>query len=148
MIANPVFEKIAKEARQALKEGERKRVEVLRYLLSLLQNEEIKKGDSFDEAAAIEILLKEMKRKQESLSMFEKGGREDLIADQKQEIEILSAYLPELMTEEEISLLAEKILKENKGLDFGGLMSKIMPLAKGKADGKLVSEVVREKLVG
>ncbi|MBU2592296.1 MAG: GatB/YqeY domain-containing protein [Patescibacteria group bacterium] len=148
MVTNPVFEKIAKEARQALKEGKRKKAEVLRYLVSLLQNEEVRKGNDFNEALAIDVLVKEMKRKQESLSMFEKGGREDLIADQKEEIEILSSYLPKMMNREEISLVTERVLKENGGLDFGGLMSKIMALVKGKADGKLVSEVVRERLAG
>lgn len=141
-----VLEKIKDNARKSLVAGDKKKTNTLRYLISLLQNEEIKLGEKFDNPAALAILQKEMKKKEESLAMFQKAKRDELIKDQKEEIEILKGYLPKMMSEEEVEASIRKIVDQEKELDFGKIMGKVMAQLKGKADGKLVSDLLRKVL--
>ena len=143
---NQLISKMRADANQALKKGENHRYQATKYLLSLLQNEEIRLGDKFNQGEAVLALQKEMKRKKESLEAFEKAGREELINDQKEEIKILSEYLPKMIDEKELEELVKTTVKEKGITDFGQLMREIMPQVKGKADGKIVSEVVRRVL--
>lgn len=138
--------KIKEDANGALKLGENQRYQVLKYLLSLLQNEEIRLGEKFNQEAAILTLQKEMKGKKEALEAFKKGERKDLIAEQEEEIKILSKYLPKMMTEKELTGLIKELITEKQLSDFGQVMREIMPQIKGKADGKMVSEVVKKVL--
>jgi len=141
-----LVEKLKNDVSAALKSGERKEVETLRFLLSLLQNEEFKLGENFNEAAVLVVLQKEMKRKKEALEIFEKAGRDELSKEQKTEIEILARYLPKELSEEEVKKIAQSLIAEEGITDFGKLMAKIMPALKGKANGNLVNKVVRELL--
>lgn len=140
-------EKLKKDVSVALKSGEKKKVETLRFLLSLLQNEEIKLGKSFNETATLAVLQKEMKRKKEALEMFKKAGRYELTKEQETEIEILARYLPKELSEEEVKKIAQNLIAEEGITDFGKLMAKIMPALKGKASGNLVNKVVRDLLI-
>jgi len=142
-----LINRIKSDIREAIKQGKRRRAEVLRYLLSLLEKEEIRLGEKFDQGAALAVLQKEMKQKEEALAMFRQASRQDLIKEQEEEIKILSQYLPKMMSRDEIKALVEKVIKQEGVLDFGRIMGKVMPMVRGKADGKLVAEVVRELLV-
>jgi len=141
-----LIEKIKIDIKKAVKNKQRRRGEILRYLVSLLQNEEIRLAEKFDERAAISVFQREMKRKKEALAIFEQANRKDLVAEQKEEIRILSEYLPKMMTRSEIETLAKEIIKREKTSDFGKIMGRMMTAVKGKADGKLVATVVREIL--
>jgi len=141
-----LIEKIKIDIKKAVKNKQRRRGEILRYLVSLLQNEEIRLAEKFDERAAISVFQREMKRKKEALAIFEQANRKDLVAEQKEEIRILSEYLPKMMTRSEIETLAKEIIKREKTSDFGKIMGRMMAAVKGKADGKLVATVVREIL--
>jgi len=141
-----LIEKIRIDIRKAVKNKQRRRGEILRYLISLLQNEEIRLAEKFNEQAALSVFQKEMKRKREALAIFKRVKRKDLVADQKEEIKILSEYLPKMMTRGEIETLVKEIIKKEKTLDFGRIMGKMMATVKGKADGKLVAMVVGEIL--
>lgn len=143
---NKIINKIRDDVKQSLLSGQKRRIEVLRYLLSVLQTEEIKSGESFDEQAALAALQKEMKRKNESLAAFKEGGRDDLVAEQEEEIKILEEYLPKALTKEEIIALVKEIAAEKGITDFGLLMREAMAQLKGKADGQTVSLVVKEIL--
>jgi len=139
-----LLEKIKDDIKQTFKDNQPEKREILRYLVSLLQNEEIRLADKFDDKAALAVLQKEMKRKKESLQMFEKANREDLIAQQKTEIKVLEAYLPKMMSKGELIKLVQKIVDQKKDANFGQVMGKVMAQVKGKADGKLVAQVVAE----
>ena len=141
-----MIEKIKIDIKKAVKNKQRRRGEILRYLVSLLQNEEIRLAEKFDERAAISVFQREMKRKKEALAIFEQANRKDLVAEQKEEIKILSEYLPKMMTRGEVETLAKEIIKREKTSDFGKIMSRMVAAVKGKADGKLVATVVREIL--
>lgn len=143
---NQLILKMRQDANQALKGGENHRYQTLKYLLSLLQNEEIKLGDNFGKNEAWSTLQKEMKRKKESLAAFEKAGRQDLISQEKKEIRILSDYLPKMMDEKELEGLVKRVIKEKGITEFGQAMKELMPQLKGKADGKIISEIVRRAL--
>jgi len=143
---NQLISKIRQDANQALKAGESQRYQALKYLLSLLQNEEIRLGDKFGENEALAVLQKEMKRKKEALESFKKAGREDLVAQEEEEIKILSQYLPKMMTREELEKWVRGVIKDKGITDFSQAMKEIMPGLKGKADGKMVSEVVKKVL--
>lgn len=97
----------------------------------------------------ISILAKEIKQRREALADFEKGNREDLVEQNKAEIEILLKYLPQQLSEEEIKQIVKESAEEvgaNNIKDMGKVMAVVRPKVLGKADGKLVSQIVKEYL--
>ncbi len=102
-----------------------------------------------DDSKVIEILAKEVKQRRDSLVEFDKGNRQDLVDQTKAEIEILLQYLPQQLTEEEIRKIvlesAEK-LGTSSIKDMGKLMADVRPKVNGRADGKVVSQIVKEYL--
>lgn len=108
------------------------------------------KGETvLDDSSVIEILAKEVKQRRDSLVEFEKGNRQDLVDQTNSEIDILLQYLPQQLTEEEIRKIvmesAEK-LGTSSIKDMGKLMSDVRPKVNGRADGKVVSQIVKEYL--
>lgn len=102
-----------------------------------------------EEDEVISILAKEVKQRRESMLEFEKGNRQDLVDQCKAEIEILLKYLPQQLGEEEIKQIVKESAEElgaNSIKDMGKVMSAVRPKVAGKADGKLVSQIVKEYL--
>lgn len=102
-----------------------------------------------EEDEVISILAKEVKQRRESILEFEKGNRQDLVDQSNAEIEILLKYLPQQLSEEEIKQIVKESAEEvgaNSIKDMGKVMSAVRPKVVGKADGKLVSEIVKEYL--
>src|SRR5699024_848154 len=129
------------------------RLRVLRSLKAKLLEKEIseRKGGegSLNDEQTIEVLMKAAKQRKESIEQFEKGGRDDLADNERQELTIIEAYLPEMLTEEEIrDFVKEKIegLNAESMADMGPVMGAVMPQLKGKAEGSIVSRVVKEEL--
>lgn len=124
----------------------------IRMLKSALQYFEIQKGGAGYTATdedVVEVVGREIKKRKESIEMFEKGGRQELADKEKQELELLQKYLPEQLSEEDIrTLVAQAISQSNATTmqDMGKVMSLLSPQIKGKADGGLVSSIVRESL--
>lgn len=161
-------EKIQEDLRKALKEKKEVELSVLRMLRAALHNktiekrtrlwkekpelkvEELKKqSELMTDEEVIEVILTEIKKKKEAILEFEKGERTDLVNKEKTELEILQKYLPEQLSEEEIKKLAKKIIKEVEAKDIkdlGKVMSQLMPKLKGRAEGRLVSKIVKELL--
>ena len=130
------------------KDGVRK--SSLRMLIAALKNAQIEvRKDHLDDAAVLTIVQKQVKQRRESVLEFRKGNREDLVAIEEAEIEVLSAYLPAQVSREEIVAAAQKIVAET-GASGPRDMGKVMPtLTKqfgASADGRTISEVVREIL--
>jgi len=138
-----LYQQIQSDIKETFKNNQLERREVLRYLYSLLQNEEVKLGDKFNDKSALAVLHKEMKRKKESLEMFEKAERENLVKNQKMEISILQEYLPKMMTEQELEEIVKRITIGEGNPSFGVIMGKVMQEVKGRADGKIVLQVVQ-----
>lgn len=132
-----------------MKAGNADKVGVLRMLNAALQNQAIAKGKDavLTDEEVMQVLLREAKKRKESVEAFEKGGRPELAEKEKSELALLEVYLPKQMSRGEVVAAVEKVLagladKSNQGL----VMKAVMAELKGKADGKMISGVVREKL--
>lgn len=141
--------KITADLKEAMKAHEADKVNLLRMLSSALKNKAIEKGKdaTLTEEEAVQAVTREAKKRKESIAAFMAGGRPDLADKETAELAIIEKYLPVLMSREETAAAVEKILagladKSNVGL----VMKAVMQEMKGKADGKMVSEVVKAKL--
>lgn len=150
-----IKELLASDIKKALKSQDRERLKVLRSLKSKLMEKEIserKEGEAeLTEEQAVDVLMKAAKQRKESIEQFKEGGRDDLADIEEAELEIIEQYLPKMMEEEEVrSIVKEKINSVGaSGMqDMGKVMGPLMGQLKGKADGSLVSRVVKEELGG
>ncbi len=131
---------IALKAKDTVKTG------TLRMLKSSLQNKSIElKKDSLDDEEIINIIRKEVKKRQDSITSFKQGDRQDLVEKEEVELKILEEYLPAMMSEENISKIVDEIIASGES-NFGLVMKQVMAKTKGQADGKIVQKLVKEKL--
>ena len=142
--------KIEEEFKQALKKRDQIAISTLRMLKSALHNKEIeKKAKELKDAEVIKVIAKQVQQHQESIEQFTKGQRKELVEKETKELEILKKYLPKQLSEEEISNVLRKVIKEtgakDKG-DFGKVMKSAMAQLGGKADGKLISQIASGQL--
>lgn len=146
---NTTLSKIDDDLKEALKNKQQLRISTLRLLKNALLNLEIEKQRILTQEEIWPVILKEINQRKEAIGQYQKGGREDLAEKEKQEIEILSVYLPTQLSEEEIKrLIKEMIFKTKAGslADLGKVMKEVMSKAKGKVDGARVAEIVKEEL--
>jgi len=136
------------------KEGSRLKLSVVRMARASIQNAEIEKKRPLSEEETLDLLVREMKLRQDaidSVPQAEKERRQSFLDLQKEEMEILKAYLPAPLSPEELdSVVADAIAEVGavSPTDMGRVMSVLMPRVKGKADGKSVNRLVKEKLSG
>ncbi len=140
-------EKITADLRTAMKARQSDKVLTLRLLIAAFENARIEKGKDLQKEDEVKILSSEAKKRKESIEAYQKAGRKELADKEKQELQIIKEYLPEQMSKEEV-LQFIKELKEWKSVkgDFGQAMKLAMSQLRGKADGKVVSEAVKELL--
>lgn len=144
-------EKLTEDMKEAMKakEAGKLKLSVIRMVRAAIKNQEIDKGQELTDEEVVQVLAKEAKMRRESLLEFEKAGRAETVETLKEEIEILMGYLPRQLSEEEITAIVKKAVQET-GVqtlqEMGKVMSKVMPETKGKADGKLVNEIVKKAL--
>ena len=144
-------DKLMEDLKQALRQGDECGRSTLRLVMAAIKNAEIEKRHELDEEELLAIIAKEAKQRRESIAEFEKGGRQDLVGREKAELQVLLTYLPEQLSREEIEARARQIIEEvgaTGPAQMGEVMRRLMPLMKGRADGKLVSQTVRELLAG
>jgi len=144
-----MFEQINNDLTAALKSGDKFKLSVLRMLKSEIKNAEINKKDSLTDDETISIIKKQVKVRKDSKNEYEKYNREDLVADLNKEIEILNIYLPEEMTEEELTKIIDEVITETGATDIKsmGMVIKAVSLKCGAAaDMSIVSKIVKEKL--
>jgi uncharacterized protein YqeY len=142
-------EKVAEEMKQAMKAGDKLRLSTIRMIRSALKNKEIelrrKLGDE-DVVKAIQVMVR---KGEESVEQFQAGGRMDLVEKEKKEIEILKSFLPQLLSQEEIVTIIDQSIQETQASspkDIGKVMKSVLAKIGGKADGRLVNQLVKEKL--
>jgi hypothetical protein len=144
-----LLSKINSEVISALKEKDVVRVSTLRLLLSSAKNRQIELGKELSEDEVLEVIAKSSKQHKESIAAYEAGGRQDLVDREKKELAILEKFLPEQMSEEEITTVVVEIIGQtgvSGAADTGKVIGAVMAKIKGKADGNIVSRIVREKL--
>lgn len=148
-------EKIISDFKRVFKAGEEIKISVLKLLQSEIHNAEIakrtklKKESSLDEGEIIDVISREIKKRKDAIELYERGGRMELAEKEKKEMEILMAYLPEQLSEEEIRNLVKKAIEQSGATsvkEMGKVMAILIPQIKGRADSSLVSGIIKEKL--
>lgn len=143
-------EKLLSDIKDAMKSKQMERLNTLRLVKSALENQKMqKKTEKLSDEQVLEVFTKQVKQRKESLESFEKAGRVDLAAKEKQEIDILAVYLPAQLSDDEIKAEVELAIKEvgaTVKADAGKVMQVLMPRLKGKADGKKVNSVLMSAL--
>lgn len=140
---------ITEDMKQALRSGDRWRLNALRFLLAQIKNAEIDKGAPLTDDDVVAVISREVKKLADVAEEFEKGGSPERAAAERAEAELLRAYLPPQLSEEDIERVIEEKMAEGgyaTAKDLGPLMKAVMAELKGRADGRLVNELVRRKL--
>ncbi|WP_459523936.1 GatB/YqeY domain-containing protein [Leuconostoc lactis] len=137
------------DMKQAMKDKNKEALSVIRMVKSTVMNEQISLGHDLTADEELTVLSREVKQRQDSLAEFEKGGREDLAAGIRSELTILAKYLPAQLTEEEIVAIVAAAIEQTGATgpkDMGKVMGVVTPQVKGKADGKVVANLVKTTL--
>ena len=142
-------ERLNEDMKQAMKQQDKFRLSVIRMLRSAVKNQEIERKKTLDDSEITDILVSELKQRRDSLQEFENAGRSDLAEKVKAEIAVINEYLPQQLTEEELKAIVQQTIQEtgaSSRADLGKVMAAIMPKIKGRADGKLVNQMVQQFL--
>lgn len=147
-----LYETISKDMIEAMKSKDKDSLNTLRLLKSAIDlylvNNKLDRNNASDEIV-IDVVSKQVKTHRESIEEFKKGNRQDLIENLTREIELLSKYLPEQLSSEELESIVENVFNEvnpTSVKDMGAIMKAITPLVKGKADMREVNAIIKEKL--
>ncbi len=139
-------DKIKSDSVIALKQHESRKVEVLRYLVSLIDKRELQlPPGGMNEKEEVSVLRKELKNKEESRGLSEEASRSDLVEALDYEIEVVKGYLPLEMSESELRAIVDEVV-DRVGLNFGLVMREVMMKIEGRASGDTVSRIVKDKL--
>jgi len=147
--ASSLKQRIDQDTKEALKKRDSLRLNVLRMLKSEIKYKEIDKGSELSDDEVISVISSSVKKRKDSIQQFEKGGRDDLVAREKAELELILEYLPEQLTEEELFKIINQAIKEVNATgpsDLGKVMKQVMPEVRGRADGKRVNQLVSSQL--
>ena len=142
-------ERLETDLKEALRQKDEPRKTTLRLALAAIHNAEIAKGQRLEEDELLGVVAKEAKQRREAAALFAKGGRQDLVAQEELELQILTEYLPSQLTEAEIKARAQEVIEQvgaSSPAQMGQVMRVLMPEMKGKADGQAVSAVVKSLL--
>jgi uncharacterized protein YqeY len=142
-----LLDQVRNDTKDAMRAGDRERVGALRLIVNELQKAH--KEASGSEADEVAVLQRERKRRVEAADAYRDAGRDDLAASETREAELISGYLPEQMSDEELRAIVGDVVAESGATsprDMGKVMSQVMPKVQGRADGKRVSALVKELL--
>ncbi len=140
-----LLERLMSELRGALKSRNEERTLVLRYLLAQIHNKEIEKRAPLTDEETVAVFQREMKKRKESIELFKKGGRNDLAKKEEGELDIIEEYVPPELSREDIKKLVAELITQGKN-DFSNLMKEAMARVKGRADGRMVKEIIEKSL--
>ena len=148
-----LYDTIMTDIKEAMKSHDKETLSTLRFLKSAIDlfkiNNKMDRTESPNDDTVIEVVSKQVKTHKESIEEFKKAGRDDLVENLLKEVQILSKYLPEQLSEDEVRSKIDEVISSVKASsikDMGKVMKELTPLFKGKADMKLVNTIVKEKL--
>ncbi|WP_067727373.1 GatB/YqeY domain-containing protein [Oceanobacillus damuensis] len=145
-----LLDRLNQDMKQAMKNKDKEALSVIRMVKASIQNESIKLGkDTLSEDEDLTILSREVKQRKDSLQEFKAAGREDLVEKLENELSILEKYLPEQLSEDELSAIIQSTIQEVNATsmkDMGKVMGAVMPKVKGKADGSQIKKAVQQQL--
>lgn len=142
-------ERLIDEMKQAMKSDDKLRLSTIRMIRSAAKNKEIELRKKLEDDDIFKVIQGMVRKGEESLEQFEAGGRMDLVEKEKKEMEILKSFLPQPISQEEILKIIDQSIEEAQASslkDLGKVMKSVMPKLAGKADGKLINQLVKERL--
>ena len=142
-------ERLTADLYSAMRQGDTHRKEAIRMVKAAVQNAEIEWKRPASDAEVEGLIAREIKRRVEAIELFRKGHRDDLVASEEIEVAILREYLPQQLSREQVTEVVQRIVSETGAsgpAQMGPVMRQVMAELKGKADGRLVNEIVREVL--
>jgi uncharacterized protein YqeY len=137
------------DMKNAMREGDKPKRDALRMLLAAIKQEEVDSRTNLDDEGVTTILSRQVKQRRESIVDYEKAGQPDQVATEQYEMALIESYLPQMMSQEEIEPIVAQIIADLGVTDVKGVgqvMGKVMAELQGKADGRLVSQIVRQQL--
>ena len=144
-----LLEEMKNKLKEAMKNSEKATVLAIRNILEKIKKIQVDSGKELSEPEIINIINKYAKQLKDSIHQFEKGGRDDLVEKETEELKIVEQFLPEQLSKEELDIIVQNTIKELGAIDLskmGLVMKTVLDKTAGKADGKLISQLVREKL--
>ena len=144
-----IIDSIKEDLKNSIKKQDNIKKSVYRFILSAIHNEEIKLGKELSEDGVLKLLIKQAQQRKDSIEAFEKANRDDLVQKESKELEIISQFLPEQISEDKIKELAAQAINDSNAQsvkDLGKVMPLLMKQLGGKADGKTVNKIVMELL--
>lgn len=148
-----LYDTIMTDMKEAMKSHDKETLSTLRFLKSAIDlfkiNNKMDRTESPNDDTVIEVVSKQVKTHKESIEEFKKAGRDDLVENLLKEVQVLSKYLPEQLSEDEVRSKIDEVISSVKATsikDMGKVMKELTPIFKGKADMKLVNTIVKEKL--
>ena len=142
-------ERLVDEMKQAMKATDKLRLSTIRMVRTTIKNKEIEQRKPLDDDGIIRVIQGMVKKGEESIEQFKLGGRTDLVEKETKEIEILKSYLPTPLGQEEILRIIDQTIEETRASslkDLGKVMKSVITKLGGKADGKLINQLVKERL--
>jgi uncharacterized protein len=142
-------ERLVEEMKQAMKDGDKVRLSAIRMIRSTAKNKEFELRRKLTEEDLIKVIQSMVRKAEESIEQFRAGGRQDLVDKESQEVTFFKAYLPESLGREEIARVVDETVQETgatSARDMGKVMKAVMAKLAGKADGKLINQLVKERL--
>jgi uncharacterized protein len=140
---------LTEDLRSAMRSGDKLRTSVIRLLTALIKNREVEKRGPLTDAEVIQAVSASCKQRQEAIEQYRQGGRQDLVDKETAELAILQSYLPAALSPDELQTLVREAIRDSQAAsprEMGKVMALLMPKVTGRADGKIVSALVREML--
>lgn len=140
---------LTEDLKSALRSGDKLRTSVIRLLTALIKNREVDKRGPLTDAEVIQAVSASCKQRQEAIEQYRQGGRQDLVDKETAELAILQSYLPTALSPDELQTLVQEAIRDSQAAsprEMGKVMALLMPKVTGRADGKVVSALVREML--
>lgn len=144
-----LVQQIEQDMKTAMKQKDKQVLSTLRLLRATIKKEEIDKRTTFSDDQVLDVIVRAIKQRRDSVAEYTRAGREDLAEKEQSEIDILTRYLPKQLSESELRALIQETIEAvgaKTKKDLGKVMGAVLPKVKGKADGKTVNQLVREYL--
>lgn len=142
-------DKLMEDLKDAMRRGDETRKLVIRMARAAIKNAEVERGRPLDESEVLRVIEKEAKQRRDSIAEFARGNRPDLVAKEQAEIEVLQEYLPKQLSHDEIVAIVRRVITQVDArgpTDLGKVMPKVMAEVRGKADGRVVNQIVQDLL--
>ncbi len=136
---------LTQDMKEALRAGNKRGLETVRYLMAQVKNSQIDKPDHapLTESEFLQIVKRVMKNTEEAITQYAGGGRQDLVDEETEKMALMKKYLPQQLSDEELMALIDQVRGENPGIEPGPLTGKVLKLAAGRADGTRVQQLMR-----